>query len=220
MDVIALLPTLHRPDGLRLALQSLQQTAPHVLPVVSCDPDDHEAHRIADEFGAVHVTIQQPRAGCASAWNVALRAMPDRDVYVLASDDCEFMPGWLEAALEALEQMGGSGLVGFNDGRKPPKSLAVHYLMTRDFIAEHHGGVAAVPHYFAWGVDTEAIQRAQRVGKYVKCMSARVIHHWHGPDGDDTYRMGAAHRDETKAIYKQREAAGFPDDFERIIHAY
>jgi hypothetical protein len=148
---------------------------------------------------------------------VALRAFPDADAYVLGSDDAIFQPGWYEATMQALEQIGGSGLVGFNDGRKDKRALAVHYLMTRDFIIEHHGGVMAVPHYRSWGLDTEACQRAIAAGKYIKCLEAMVVHDWHGPDGDETYRMGLEYRKNVKQIYERRRMAGFPDDFEPII---
>jgi GT2 family glycosyltransferase len=217
MTIAALIPTLNRPDGLRRVLQSLRDTAPSVVPVVAADMDDTTAQAIATEHGAVLAVIPETRRGCAYAWNAALRAAPAYDVYVIASDDCEFTPGWLEASLAALAKLGGSGLVGFNDGKKRAESLAVLYLMTRDFITEHHGGVAAVPHYFTWGVDTEAIMRAQAVDKYVKALDAKVLHHWGGPKADSTYAMGAEHRDETKRIYGERRDSGFPDDFERII---
>jgi GT2 family glycosyltransferase len=217
MVVAALTPTLHRPEGLRRVLQSLKDTAPDVVAVVACDPDDHFAHTIAERYGAIHVTIQEARAGCAHAWNIALLAYPDADAYILGSDDAIFTPGWYEAALAALAKIGGSGLVGFNDRRKDKKALAVHYMMTRDFIVEHHGGVMAVPHYKSWGLDTEACQRAIAAGKYIKCLEAIVIHDWRGPSGDDTYRMGLEYRKNVKELYEAREAAGFPDDFEPII---
>ena len=215
MRIAALIPTLHRPLGLRRVLMSLRDTAPDVVPVVSCDPDDCMAHSIAERLGAVHVTIQEARAGCANAWNVALRAYPEADAYVIASDDCVFTPGWLETALAALEQIGGSGLVGFNAKWKTT-DYAFFYLMTRDFIIKHHGGVAAVPHYKAWGVDTEACDRAMRSGKYIKAMDAVVLHDRSNPN-DDTYKFGEQFHEETKRIYLEREAAGFPDDFSPII---
>ena len=58
------------------------------------------------------------------------------DPIVLAADDLEFEPGWLDAALETLAQFeDGWGLVGFNDGHWGPE-LSTHYLMSRRFIVE------------------------------------------------------------------------------------
>jgi hypothetical protein len=46
-----------------------------------------------------------------------------------------------------------------------------------------------------------------------------VIHDWRGPDGDEAYRIGSERREENKALYEQRRAAGFPDDFPRILES-
>lgn len=216
MVIAALIPTLHRPAGLWRVLQSLEDTAPDVVRVVARDLDDEPARVIAQAFDCTIATCDAPRLGCAHAWNTALKAYPAADIYVLGADDAIFTPGWLNAALKALEKIGGSGLVGFYAEWKQTE-YSFHYLMTRDFMIEHHGGVAAVPHYFTWGVDTEACQRAMRAGKYIKAMDAIVLHDWRGPHGDATYQMGAAHRAETKAMYSRRERLGFPDDFPSIL---
>lgn len=217
MNIAALIPTLHRPAGLWRVVQSLEETAPNVIRVVATDPDDRTAREIAQVFDCVTAVCDDNRLGCAHAWNTALRAYPDADAYVLGADDAIFTAGWLEAALKALQkELKGSGLVGFNANWKKT-DYSFFYLMTRDFIIEHHGGVAAVPHYFTWGLDTEACERAMRVGKYYKALDAVVLHDWQGPYGDETYRMGRARRAETKELYKRREELGFPNDFEPII---
>lgn len=217
VKVAALIPTLHRPAGLWRVLGSLEDTAPSVVRVVATDPDDRTAREIALTFGCIISVCDDNRLGCAHAWNTALKAYPDADAYVLGADDAIFTPGWLEVALKALRKhLGGDGLVGFNAKWKQTE-MAFFYLMTRQFMIEHHGGVAAVPHYFTWGLDTEACQRAIRAGKYYKALDAIVLHDWRGPDGDETYTMGRARREETKEIYKQRELLDFPDDFEPII---
>jgi GT2 family glycosyltransferase len=216
MVIAALIPTLHRPAGLWRVLQSLEDTAPDVVRVVATDKDDRTAREIALTFNCTIAVCRDNRGGCAHAWNTALMAYPDADIYVLGADDAIFTAGWLEAALRALDDIGGDGLIGFN-GQWKDSVMSFHYLMTRKFMIEHHGGVAAVPHYFTWGVDTEACKRAMRAGKYKKAMDAIVLHDWQGPDGDETYRMGAERRRETKKIYGGRAKHGFPDDFERII---
>lgn len=216
MVVAALIPTLHRPAGLWRVLGSLEYTAPDVVRVVATDPDDQTAREIALAFHCVIAVCDANRLGCAHAWNTALKAYPDADLYVLGADDAIFTAGWLEAAIRALDSIGGDGLVGFN-GQWKDSEMSFHYMMTRNFIVEHHGGVAAVPHYFTWGVDTEACKRAMLAGKYTKAMDAVVLHDWKGPHGDDTYRMGAERRGETKKIYYARERQKFPNDFEPII---
>lgn len=217
MNIAILLPTLNRPDGLRRVIDSIEATAPEVAIVIAADGDDYEAHKIAVGYGARLVILREKRRGPAYAWNEALRAAPDYDAYVLGSDDCRFKPGWMETALTLLKQINGSGLVGLRSKAGGHKDLAAFYLMTRDFIIRHHGGVAAVPHYTSWFIDAEACGRAQLAGCYIKSKDVLVVHDWGGPDGDETYRLASERREANKKLYKQRRADGFPDDFPPLI---
>lgn len=210
MTVAALIPTLYRSEGLTLALQSLIDTAPEVSPVIAREWNDFEAQKIGDRYGATVTVCELERAGCAYAWNTALKAEPNFDAYVIASDDMEFLPNWLEITQSYLQSLGGSGLVGMNAGWKKT-DYSFFYMMTRDFIAEHHGGVAAIPMYQFWGVDTEACERAKRAGKYIKTKEVICRHH------RDKKGLPEEMAKAVKAIYNTRKAAGFPDNFERII---
>lgn len=212
MRTAALIPTIYRPDGLRIALQSLRNTASDVVPVVACEQDDTEAPKIAEEFGAVLAVCEQYRAGCAYGWNTALRAAQDFELYVIASDDVEFLDGWLENAMIALQKMDNSGLVGLRGNEA--QELSDFYMMSRDFIIKSHGGVAAVPHYEVWGVDTEACMRARRARKYTVTKKQCVTHH------RKLYQPKLPPfdvRQKTNWIYSTRERQGFPNDFEAIL---
>ena len=215
-SITALLPTFHRPAGLRKALASLHETAPEVKVVVAIEPDDMEAVEIASEFNAEFVMCAAPRLGCSNAWNTALKASPDDDIYVIAADDAIFKAGWLEAALETLAKMGGSGLVAFASGKR--KDFGDHYLMTRDFMIKYHGGVAAIPHYTSWCLDDEAQHRAQAAGLWRRCDEAVVVHNKPNKGQSDAgYDMGRELREENQERYHKRQQAGWPDDFEPIL---
>lgn len=220
MDIAVLIPTIYRPAGLRRVLESLDGDP--VVKVVAAENDDAEAKAIAIKHGAIFTRCEKYRAGCAYAWNTALQAYPNADAYILASDDCVFMSGWLAETLATLDKLGGSGMVGFNM-RKPnppsPNKTPYHYMMTRDFMIRHHGGVAAVPHYKTWCVDSEAYERARHVGKYAKAEGAFVEHEPIISDDDIGYRMGVERRRESKNIYYKRKRLNFPDDFAPILKA-
>jgi GT2 family glycosyltransferase len=220
MKIVVLVATLNRPLGLNTVLRSLQDTADHLPVMVASDRDDEHARSIVSARNYYSALCRELRRGPAYAWNTALREMPDGDAYVIAADDVVFYPGWLDETLKRLDLMGGSGLVGFNDWHKNgDKVVSTHYLMTRDFILQHHGGVAAVPHYRTWGPDVEACARARRAGLYAWAESAHVFHDWcgHDDDADETYRQAKPHWSADKELIKQRKAAGWPDDFEAII---
>lgn len=212
--ITALIPTFYRPDGLARVLASLKDTAPNVKCVIAHEVDDTKAVEIAQAYKAIAAQCDKYQAGCAYAWNTALKASPDDDIYVIAADDAIFKFGWLEDALKALDKIGGSGLVAFKSGRR--KKFGDHYMMTRDFIVQYHGGVAAVPHYRAWCVDDEAQWRAIKAKKFSKCDTAIVLHE-KGGENDKGYIMGKKYREPSREIYYNRHAKGFPDDFEAII---
>jgi hypothetical protein len=152
--------------------------------------------------------------GNSRAWNDCL-AVCTGDPVVFAADDLEWEPGWLDAALGMLANFkDGWGLVGFNDGHWGPE-LSTHYLMSRRFIVEVLGGVVAwdfYPHSFN---DLEVNERAKRANRYAWCREAHVGHaHWifgdRPQDATDTRTLGQ--HGAAEAVYRQREAAGFPND--------
>jgi len=203
MNIAILIPTYFRPQGLRKILQSLKDTSPLVHPVVVAEPDDTTAPLICKKFPATFTTCP-PRRGAGYSWNLALATAPNFDAYILGADDCYYLPGWYEAMIKCIDDNGGSGLFGLNDG-----TGVQHYLMTRDFIIQHNGGVMAMPYYWGWYMDLESVARARRVGKCFFVIDAKMVHNWHGsatiiPKGD-------------KTLFDQRRKAGFPDDFPPIL---
>ena len=220
-EICVLIPTRKRPLQLRRVLASLLDTAPTMPCVIIGDPDDTETHKFWMESPVqfIYVQTSAPKQGCVAAWNVGLASYPNASAYILGADDIIFMPGWYGAMIAALDKIGGSGLVGFNDGRKNGNvANSTHYLMTRDFIIQHHGGVMAVPHYTAEMIDLEACERAKKAGKYIWAENAHVYHDWQGgPYGDETYRLAWDRRGDNQKLYEERKAKGFPDDFPSIL---
>ena len=204
MNIAILIPTYFRSSKLRRLLQSLKDTAPLVHPVVVAEPDDGYARVIAKNFGATFATCL-PRQGSGYAWNYALSIAPNYDAYILGADDCYYLPGWYEAMLKCMDDNGGSGLFALND-----KTGTQHYLMTRDFIINHNGGVMVMPYYKGWYQDMEACARARRVGLYFFAIDAKIVHDWHGSATNHFEKDG-------RKLFEKRQAAGFPDDFQPIL---
>lgn len=232
-EICVLLPTRKRPLALKRVLTSLSETAPAVSIVVIYDPDDVKSaelanfendRRMMEEAGPIRgkiytVKALEPKMGCVAAWNAGLAAYPNFGAYIIGADDLVFYPGWLQATILGLKELNGSGLVGFNDGHKDGNlRTATHYLMTRDFIIENMGGCAVVPAYTGEMTDLEAKKRAVKVNKFYWAENAHVLHDWHGgPLGDETSRIAWERRAGNKNIYKEREKAGFPDDFLPVL---
>jgi glycosyltransferase involved in cell wall biosynthesis len=214
--ISVLLATMGRPDMAEAAVRSIRETA-EVQIVVAIDGPAVDTQRFRN-MGCMISYNPEPR-GSSRAWNDALQ-MATGDPIVLAADDLEFEPGWLDAALETLSQFeDGWGLVGFNDGHWGPE-LSTHYLMSRRFIVEVLGGVVAWDCYHHSFNDREANARAVAAGRYAWCENARVYHrHWlfgdRMQDGTDT-RMLGGHQESERRFY-ERQAAGFPNDYKAVI---
>lgn len=218
MTTSILLATMGRPEMAEQLVRDLHATTEgHDLEiVVAIDGPVEDADRLR-ELGCV-VDHSTDYRGSSQAWNDAL-ALATGDPIVLAADDLQFQPGWLNAALTQLAQFpDGWGLVGFNDGHWGAE-LSTHYLMSRRFIIEELGGVVA------WGyehsfTDREANERAKRANRYAWCEAARVYHaHWlfgdRPQDSTDTRLLGSHSAAEQR--FRDRQAAGFPDDQEARI---
>jgi glycosyltransferase involved in cell wall biosynthesis len=227
--ISVLLATMGRPDMAGATVRSLiETTRGHEVELITAiDVDGTAIDRIAalESQGLFHegfsweLSYRERARGSSRAWNDAL-GVAEGDPIVLAADDLEFEPGWLDAALETLAQFkDGWGLVGFNDGHWGPE-LSTHYLMSRRFIVEVLGGVVAWDCYRHSFNDREANARAVAAGRYAWCENARVYHrHWlfgdRPQDETDTRLLGE--HPESQRKFDERQAAGFPNDYEAVI---
>lgn len=218
-----LLATTGRPDMAERCVRSvLDTTAGHDVEVIAAvDVDTLTVARLtALDRDRVRVTYSYEYRGCSRAWNDALR-LSTGDPLVLAADDLVFEPGWLDAAFERLHTAfeDGWGLVGFNDGHWDGE-LSTHYLMSRRLVVEVFGGVVAWEGYRHSFNDREANERARAAGRYVWCEQAHVRHeHWLFGDRpqDRTDTRPLAEHAQSERTFLERQAAGFPNDFEPAI---
>lgn len=219
MTVSVLLATMGRPEKAEAFVHNLRATTEghDVEIVVAIDGPLEDANRL-DALGCIIHHSAQCR-GSSKAWNDAL-ALSTGDPVVLAADDLEWQPGWLDAALSTLQEFpGGWGFVGFNDGHWGPE-LSTHYMMSRRFIIEVLGGVVAWDFYKHSFNDREANARAHAAGRYAWCEDARVYHHhWifgdRPQDTTDTRLLGE--HPESQRWFEYRQATGFPNDYEAAI---
>ena len=217
--ISVLLPTTGRPDmALRCVRELRETTRGHDLEIVAAvDADLLTCDALVDQVDTLLYSAEY--RGCSRAWNDALAAS-NGDPVVFAADDLRWAPGWLDASLSTLYAFdGGWGLVGFNDGHWDAE-LSTHYLMSRQFIIEVLGGVIAWEFYEHSFNDLEVNERAKQAGRYAWCEHAHVTHeHWlfgtRPQDATDTRKLAAHTASERR--FHERQAAGFPSDYEPVI---
>lgn len=195
-------------------IRGLRDTTPgHDVEIICAVDADPESRDLLEPL-VDRLLYSDEYRGCSRAWNDCL-AVSTGDPVVFAADDLVWCDGWLDAALAKLAEFpDGWGLVGFNDGHWGPE-LSTHYLMSRQFIVEVLGGVVAWDFYRHSFNDAEVNDRARTSGRYAWCEDAHVRHHhWlfgdRAKDDTDTRTLGS--HSEAERVYRERKAAGFPND--------
>jgi len=120
------------------------------------------------------------------------------DWVLVVGDDCEFTPGWFEAAQALTDRF---DVVGTNDSeagrtRNPAVangSHADHFLIRRSYIDDEGStldgpGVTISEAYRHWYSDKEVIELAKARGVYGHAHDCRVIHHHPGYEGNESAR--------------------------------
>ena len=121
---------------------------------------------------------------------------------LLVGDDCEFKPGWLEAARKLS---GEFDVIGTNDSepgrvRNPDVAAgrhADHFFVRRSYVDSEGAcldgaGVLAPEAYQHWFVDKEIIGLAKARGVFAPCLDSVVVHHHPGYDGREDLRAADA----------------------------
>lgn len=221
MNLAILLPTIYRKEGLQRSLKSLFETTKNydLTVVIAREWDDYSAIDTCKLYNGkvIQAVCRQNKMGPAYAWNTALQAAQFFDGYFTASDDIEFIDGWLDEILK-IQKATGKGLIGVNDGtgKYERAKFCTHYFLTRNFIRNHNGGVVYCPHYYTDFCDVEIIERANKVDEFAYAPESKIIHHWKEIN-DEAYRRGESRRNEAKKIYEDRKSKGFPNDYPSII---
>lgn len=215
-----LLPSAYRAPILNECLASLFANTPRLLcdTFVSIFLDDRASMDVVQEYdiaGLVYRKRDEYELGAVHGWNVLLKRYPDYPFYAIASDDLIFHKGWYEAARNALRHMRDYGLVCLNDLHSDGNEYAAHFLVNRDFLIDHHGGVIYPPLYKSWWCDREITDLAKLNKCYAFAEDAIVEHRnhaWNGIQHDKTYADSELNYDSDYATYQRLKNSGFPTD--------
>ena len=171
---------------------------------------------VIENFDISGVTYREPDEyplGMVQGQTRLLQRAPDYSYYAIASDDLLFHGGWYEATWHAMGLMGGFGLVGFNDLHSDGDEYAAHFLVSRDFLIQYHGGVIFPPLYKSWWCDREITDLAKSKRCYTWAKDAIVEHRnhaWQGIPYDATYHDAEPNYDQDYLTYQRLKDSGFP----------
>jgi GT2 family glycosyltransferase len=228
-NVAVVIPSVRRPEGLLRAIESVLSTTDGVKVVCVLEASDNESMAILVRLVAnsrvfASFIDESLDPTTAERWNHGAKFAQDNfdtEYFVIGADDVVFQPGWLEAAMAEMNAMGGSGLVGLNEG--PDSSfgrLATHFLVSRKYAVRGLGGTIMIPPYRHGWTDMEATFRAKRDGRLRFAEDARIehLHPLYGTsEVDEIYKKGQSTHDQDEELFQERLKAGFPDDFEPVL---
>jgi glycosyltransferase involved in cell wall biosynthesis len=166
--------------------------------------------------------IRTPPMSALDAWNYGA-TQASGDILVLAADDLWPFHGWLGETLERMADFPDArgGMIGFNDLARDGRALATHWAITRAAAVAWNGGVLVPPCYHHYFCDNEVTARLKRAGRYIWAANAVVEHRhpaWNKAEADALYLSKVPLMDADRAIFEQRQEAGFPDDFAAVLH--
>lgn len=190
-DVAIIIPTLARPHRITETIENVAETAPacRVHFVVEWD-DAASVEALGDrkatvgEFGTYAKAINAGYLDCPEA------------VVMTSDDDCEYHPGWLDAALELMT--GEIRVVGTNDLHNPyvlGGEHSTHSLVDRRYIDNIGAVIDQGPGSFMFEydhnyTDAELIETAKARGVFAPCLES-VVEHIHpefgGREADETW---------------------------------
>jgi len=227
MKVSVVVATCARPDMFFNMIRSLYATTEgYDIEIVSVIDETEKAITWITEYIIPKnwvLDFSSVRRGALAAWNRGLQ-ISTGDIIVPAGDDQIFHPDWLDYALESHEkQLNGYGVVGMNDlAYDGNKQLATMYLMDRQFIKDHLGGVLCPPVYHYYNVDSEINAKSKLLGKFYWDERAKVehLHSAHGKrpvDIHDLERQESNWMEIDRQIFEDRKARGFPIEWSSLI---
>lgn len=217
-EVAVVVPVLGRPGNAEPFIRSLRASTGLATVYAVADIEDEETIAAWRSAGA-DVIIKGGRPGerpgtFAEKVNAGYREVGEPWLFVVG-DDVRFYPGWLDWAQHAAGDR--FHVVGTNDlgnSRVMAGEHATHLLIRRKYVdgmgASLDGpGVVAHEGYRHWYVDDEIVTVAKARGVWAPCLDA-VVEHLHPlfakAPTDETYRLGAEHVAEDKALFEARMA--------------
>lgn len=203
-----IIPTRNRIARLQAAISSIQreEAGPAGIRVtIVSDGDQETAMTAARDARIDRVLFTREHRGSVYARNLATAMTEGALIY--ATDDLEFKPGAIAAALALMQErhQDGDGVVGFyqGDGRHSPTGVA---LVGQAFLRRYPGKKLFYPGYFHFSCQ-EIDSAASSLGKLDMTPAAAIVHKPPklSPEGTDrTHVEARIHRARDLELSKER----------------
>jgi len=208
-----IIPTRNRWAKLQRCLRSMPQEVPDVKLniIVVCDGDDVTARRLLDKANGFLGRIIYVREHSGSVYCRNLMTQCAEDAVLYATDDIEFRPGAIEAAVRSMAKHfpDGDGIIGFNQGDEHGFSAAGVGLLGQKFLRRYPQRKLFFPEYFHF-----SCQEIERLGNRLNRLhlekEAKLVHYhpsFNHKEMDQTHREARVYRKKDLALSSGRRAA-------------
>lgn len=130
--ILVILPSKGRPNQCKAAVESWRSTQSGYSDLVVCTVEEWWDRY--DKDGDVMYFPDRFNDGIGKVCNAAYFNHPGYSSYMFAADDLRFRtPGWDKLLLDAIDNLGGTGVVYGNDLLRG-KRLATHWCCSEDLL--------------------------------------------------------------------------------------
>lgn len=185
MSLLCVVPTRNRRANCERMLKSFTETAGEDTDILFVtDPDDQDTYKDMDWGGALHA-IMEPRGSFITKLNHGADAFIDvHDAFFAIGDSNVFItPGWDEIMLAKLQDMGGSGWVYPENGRR--RDIPESWLASADVVKELNW--LAPPYVGMYYGDNIIAELGKRAGIIRYCPEAVIEHRHYSVSKDTVY---------------------------------
>lgn len=201
-----IIPTRNRWEKLKRCLNSIPKNIPNVdlNIIIICDGDLQTTQQILNlNDGQISkVVYVNKHSGSVYCRNLMTQCAEDAVLY--ATDDIEFKPGAIEAAIKAMAEHfpDEDGIIGFHQGDNQSYSEAGVALLGQKFLQRYPQRKLFFPAYFHF-----SCQEIERLGNKLEKLylekAAEIIHYhpsFNHHEVDETHREARAKRDADRTI--------------------
>lgn len=187
-SLLVMVPTRKRRENCERFLKSFEETAEMADLVFITDSDDQESYEGMDWGTATHAVLEPREATVGKVNRTADATASAYDALMFIGDDNTFItPGWDTILMKALADMGGTGMVYPENGRR--NDIPESVIISTDIV--RHLGWFMNPGFAHYYVDNVWADLGRRAG-LIRYVPQAVVSHQHyqvNPDvpRDETY---------------------------------
>lgn len=213
-----ILPTRNRPKLFKNVLDNIKITTNCIHEVICLiNSDDKESQIIADNYQNLKIIITNPNLNAIEKWNLGAKDSNFEWLFPIG-DDIVLPINWDFHAFKSST----SNFIAIHDQTNKDRNniIGPFFITNKIWLRKYQNGVLLVPHYKAWGPDSEICERAIRANNFTILTNIFITHNhpiWGLGEKDKTFLIAQKHWKDDLELLAKRRVMNFPNDFEGYL---